>query len=72
MRMKSEHRAAQGGGCWAVERKEEGKGASDGVARFLYPAKAANGAWLSCCGAGPNQVSSWSLCGVSVWERRLA
>jgi hypothetical protein len=43
MRMKSEHRAAQGGGCWAVERKEEGKGASDGVARFLYPAKAAAG-----------------------------
>jgi hypothetical protein len=41
--MKSEYRAAQGGGCWTVEKKKEEKGASDRVARFLYPAKSAAG-----------------------------
>ena len=37
---------------WLLERKEGGKGACDGVARFLYPAKAAAGpcARLARCG----------------------
>ncbi len=39
-------------GVRLLERKEEGKGARDGVARFLYPAKAAAGpcTYLTRCG----------------------
>lgn len=52
MRMESEHRALQGGGCWAVGKEGRRERSEDGVARFLYPAKAAAGpcTHLTRCG----------------------
>jgi hypothetical protein len=49
-RTRTERREAEAVGL--LKRKGEGKGASDGVARFLYPAKAAAGpcARLARCG----------------------
>jgi len=65
MRMKSEHRATRGGGCWVVEKEGRRERSERWSREILIPRESGGGPVRAPC---PMRAVAVSACGLAVWS----